>query len=53
MSLFKPVELLLVEDNPFDEELALKVLRKHHLANDVVIARDGAEAQQIQHTGLV
>ena len=44
MSLFKPVELLLVEDNPFDEELALKALRKHHLANDVVIARDGAEA---------
>ena len=44
MSLFKPVELLLVEDNPFDEELALKALRKHHLANDIVIARDGAEA---------
>lgn len=40
----KPVELLLVEDNPFDEELALKALHKHYVANAIAVARDGAEA---------
>jgi two-component system, response regulator len=39
-----PVELLLVEDNPADQELTLHVLRRHNLANRVKIARDGAEA---------
>lgn len=39
-----PIELLLVEDNPADEELTLHVLRRHNLANRVKIARDGAEA---------
>ena len=38
------VELLLVEDNPQDLELALRSLRKAHLANRIHIARDGAEA---------
>jgi CheY-like chemotaxis protein len=36
--------ILLVEDNPDDVELNLRALRKHNLANHVVIARDGAEA---------
>jgi CheY-like chemotaxis protein len=36
--------ILLVEDDPRDEELTLRVLRKHHVANDVVVARDGVEA---------
>jgi two-component system response regulator len=36
--------ILLVEDNPDDEALALRALKKHHLANDVHVARDGAEA---------
>jgi CheY-like chemotaxis protein len=39
-----PVELLLVEDNPADQELTLHVLKRHNLANRVKIARDGAEA---------
>ena len=39
-----PIELLLVEDNPADEELTLHVLKRHNLANRVKIARDGAEA---------
>ena len=36
--------LLLVEDNPDDEALTLRALRKYNLANDVVVARDGQEA---------
>ncbi len=38
------IELLLVEDNPQDLELALRALRKANLANRVQVARDGAEA---------
>lgn len=38
------VEILLVEDNPSDLELALHALRKHKLANRIEVARDGAEA---------
>jgi two-component system response regulator len=37
-------ELLLVEDNPQDLELALRALRKANLAGRVAIARDGSEA---------
>lgn len=38
------VEILLVEDNPHDAELALRALRKNHLANRVVVVTDGEEA---------
>jgi len=40
----KPVEILLVEDNPNDVELTLQALRASHLANDILVVRDGAEA---------
>lgn len=36
--------MLLVEDNPDDEALTLRALRKHNLANHAVVARDGQEA---------
>ncbi|MEX0899070.1 MAG: response regulator [Gammaproteobacteria bacterium] len=36
--------LLLVEDNPSDEELTLRSLKKHNIANEVVVAHDGVEA---------
>ena len=38
------VEILLVEDNPHDEELALHALRRYNLANNIEVVRDGAEA---------
>jgi two-component system, response regulator len=38
------VEILLVEDNPKDLELTLHALRKHNLANNIAVARDGQEA---------
>ncbi len=40
--MLKPI--LLVEDNPNDLELTLIALEKSQLANEVIIARDGAEA---------
>lgn len=40
--MLKPI--LLVEDNPRDLELTLVALEKTRLANEVVVARDGAEA---------
>lgn len=36
--------ILLVEDNPRDEALTLRALKKSNIANDVVVARDGVEA---------
>jgi CheY-like chemotaxis protein len=41
------VEILLVEDNPYDVELTLRALSEHHLANRVRVVRDGAEAMEL------
>ncbi len=38
------VEILLVEDNPTDAELATRALKKSNLANKLVWVKDGAEA---------
>ena len=38
------IEIVIVEDNPNDAELILRVFRKHNLANQVVLLKDGAEA---------
>jgi two-component system response regulator len=38
------IEILMVEDNPHDVELALRALKKHNLANKVHVVEDGAEA---------
>jgi len=36
--------ILLVEDNPRDEALTLRALKKSNIVNKVVVARDGVEA---------
>jgi two-component system, response regulator len=36
--------ILLVEDNPDDELLTLRALKKNNVANEVIVARDGVEA---------
>jgi two-component system, response regulator len=38
------IEILLVEDNPDDVELALFALKKNNFANTIHVARDGEEA---------
>jgi len=65
MSNANGVEILLVEDNLHDGELALRALKKRNLANHVVWVKDGAEAlefifgaltgasQRINHTPKV
>ena len=41
---YNAIEILIVEDNPHDAELALRALKKNDLANSILIAQDGAEA---------
>lgn len=41
--MLKPI--LLVEDNPNDLELCLAALGKSGIANEIIVARDGAEAK--------
>jgi len=36
--------ILLVEDNPDDEALTLRALKKNNIQNEVVVAHDGVEA---------
>jgi len=36
--------ILLVEDNPDDEVLTVRALKQHRVANEITVARDGAEA---------
>jgi two-component system response regulator len=36
--------ILLVEDNPKDEALILRALKKNNISNEVAVAHDGAEA---------
>jgi CheY-like chemotaxis protein len=41
---FKPIEILLVEDNPGDVELTREVLKDAKVANRLHVATDGVEA---------
>lgn len=40
----KSVEILLVEDNPYEAELAIRGLKKHNFANNLHHIDDGADA---------
>jgi two-component system, response regulator len=40
----KQIEILLVEDNESDAELAIRALKRHHFANGVLHVKDGQEA---------
>lgn len=44
MQEFEHVEILLVEDNPHDAELAIRGLEKHKVANKVTWVKNGEEA---------
>lgn len=44
MMVEQQVEILLVEDNPDDVQLALLALKRHNFANVVHVVRDGVEA---------
>jgi len=39
-----PIEILLVEDNPYDVELTLRAFKQYNIANNICTVRDGAEA---------
>jgi two-component system response regulator len=39
-----PIDILLVEDNPHDAELAIRALKKRNLAHHLFAVEDGAEA---------
>lgn len=43
--------ILLVEDNPDDEDLALRAIKKNNIVSRVVVARDGVEALDYLHGG--
>ncbi len=38
------IEIILIEDNPFEAELAIHSLKKNHLANKLIHLNDGADA---------
>nr|MBD3621885.1 response regulator [Sunxiuqinia sp.] len=44
MEKLKEVEILIVEDNPHDAEMALRALKKNNLTNNVLVVHDGEEA---------
>ena len=39
--------ILLVEDSPDDEALAVRALRRNNISNEVVVTRDGREALEV------
>lgn len=46
------IEILLIEDNSSDAELAIYTLKKHHLTNKIVHLKDGIEAFDYIHATL-
>ena len=44
MNPYQAVDILMVEDNPYDVELTLRALKKHNLANQLFVVDDGEQA---------
>lgn len=44
MNVYNPIEILFIEDNPHEAELAIRSLKKNNLANALKHIDDGAEA---------
>jgi len=44
MEVINEVEILLIEDNPNDAEIAIRALKKNNLANRLVLIKEGDEA---------
>lgn len=44
MNKYEQVEILLVDDNALDAELAMRGLKEHNLANNIVWVKDGEQA---------
>jgi CheY-like chemotaxis protein len=40
----QPIDILLVEDNPDDARLTIRVIKKNELANNILVLTDGEEA---------
>jgi DNA-binding response OmpR family regulator len=47
MKSFRDSTILLVEDDPRDEELTLRALRRHKIGDEIIVARDGEEALDV------
>ena len=45
----RPIDILLVEDNPGDVRLTKEALRDAKVLNQIYVARDGVEAMQFVH----
>jgi chemotaxis family two-component system response regulator Rcp1 len=45
----KPIEILLIEDNPGDVRLTIEALKEGKVTNNLRVARDGEEALDILH----
>jgi CheY-like chemotaxis protein len=45
----KPIDVLLVEDNPGDVRLTMEALKDGKVRNDLYVARDGVEAMAFLH----
>ena len=49
MNVVRPVDILLVEDNPGDVRLTKEALKDAKVLNEIFVARDGVEAMEFLH----
>jgi len=49
MEILNEVEILIVEDNPNDAEMALRALKKNNVSNNVLVLVDGEQALDFIH----